>query len=115
MERTTGFEVDGSRYAYDGGACSPSKGWAQIDTTEDAWYYGNWSNPAALRTFSYTEGDTTLSECATDEEFRELMRRFENMGTFKGVDDMCSDEIRDAFARLGLADLLHQNRPRVAS
>ena len=79
-----------------------------------AWYYGNWSNPAALRTFSYTEGDTTLSECATDAEFCELMRSFGNMDNFKGVDDMCSDEIRAAFERLGLAALLYQNRPQVA-
>ena len=36
------------------------------------------------------------------------------IGASVSVDDMCSDEIRAAFERLGLADLLYQNRPQVA-
>ena len=32
-------------------------------------YFGTWANPTRLMIFSYCEGDTTLKEAASPEEF----------------------------------------------
>ena len=50
----------GDRYVYDFGLCSYENGWAQVDTAQDASYFGTWANPTRLMIFSYCEGDTTL-------------------------------------------------------
>lgn len=110
MKKKTGFEFDGDRYAYDFGPCSADKGWAQIDTTQDASYYGAWARPSRLQTFEFAEGDLTLQTAESDDEYRELLRSFESMGCFRGIDDGAVPEIRVHFERLGLTDLLHENR-----
>ena len=33
----------GDRYTYDFGLCSFEKGWAQVDTAQDASYFGTWT------------------------------------------------------------------------
>jgi hypothetical protein len=100
------------RYLYDFGACSIAKGWAQFDTRQDAHYFGNWVNPAKREWFTYAEGDTTLTRCATDQEFvayvRETFAWYEEYdGNRPGIDPGFSEELRAEFERLGLADLLH--------
>ena len=50
------------RYVYDFGFCSYEKCWAQVDTAQDASYFGTWANPARLVIFNYCEGDTTVKE-----------------------------------------------------
>ena len=57
------------RYLYDFGLCSYANGWAQVDTAQDASYFGTWANPTRLLIFNYCEGDTTLHEAETPEEF----------------------------------------------
>ena len=59
----------GDRYIYDFGLCTYEKGWAQVDTAQDASYFGTWANPTRLMIFSYCKGDTTLKEAASPEEF----------------------------------------------
>lgn len=109
MERETHFINDGSRYQADN-LLSPTDGWAQLDTTDDAWYYGNWVNPFIKQIVSYTEGDLLIIKDMTDDEFKEQLAAYENFGNFKGIDDMCQDRIRVKFEELGLGRLLHQNR-----
>lgn len=108
---TTGFEAMGDRYKYDFNKCSYKSGWAQLDTKQDAWYYGNWINPITLKLFSYAEGDTTLTECESEAEFiaavRECVRWQTEHGYFIGIDGMCEPAIIDAFIRMGLGDVLH--------
>ena len=58
----------GDRYTYDFGSCCYEKGWAQVDTAQDASYFGTWANPTRLMIFSYCEGDTTLREAGSPEE-----------------------------------------------
>ena len=41
------------RYTYDFGLCSYENGWAQVDTAQDASYFGTWANPTRLMIFSY--------------------------------------------------------------
>ena len=68
---TRNFNPEGDRYAYDFGHCRFDKGWAQIDTTSDAHYYGNWANPHTRKIFIYAEGDETVIALDTDDEFVE--------------------------------------------
>ena len=111
---TRGFEADGDRYRYDFGSCHFKHGWAQLDTSQDAWYYGNWINPLTLKLFSYVEGDTTLTECENEAEFvaavRECCQWHKEHGWWtesSGIDGMCSEPIIEAFTRMGLAEFLH--------
>ena len=48
------------RYTFDYGICNYKKGFAQIDTTEDASYFGNWINFKNLELITYCEGDLTV-------------------------------------------------------
>ena len=59
MQRMTSNDLMGDRYKYDFRQCKPSDGWAQLDTKQDAPYYGNWINPLTLETLSYCEGDVS--------------------------------------------------------
>ena len=112
METKRTFIMDGNRYRYDFGECSHKLGWAQVDTGQDAWYFGTWANPATLTIVTYCEGDETVLTAATGEEFAAELRRFkawndEQEHTF-AIDTMCDPEIEAGFRRLGLADLFHQ-------
>jgi len=99
------------RYVYDFDVCSRQKGFAQIDTRQDAWYFGNWCNPFKRIIFSYVEGDCTTVECETDAEFVQKLREMEawnnaNEYGFK-IDPLCDQAMIDRFKALGLGDLLH--------
>ena len=48
MIRETSFEPS-DRYQFDSGECSAANGYAQIDTGQDAWYFGQWANPHDLK------------------------------------------------------------------
>jgi hypothetical protein len=104
-------EGDGSRYAFDFKLCSSINGWAQIDTSQDASYYGNWANPTTRTLTSYCEGDVTVTICDTDAEFvqavTELVTWHKEHGYWRGIDGMCKPEIIGAFERLGLGEFLH--------
>ena len=103
---------DADRYKYDFKLCHPSKGWAQLDTKQDASYYGNWVNPTTLETFSYCEGDLTHVQYEDDAEFVAGIREAIGWHNEHGwgpakIDGMCNDTIIQAFTRLGLTDVLH--------
>lgn len=104
-------EPGNCRYDFDSNRCTSGDGWAQVDTSEDAPYFGQWANPLELRFMTYAEGDCTLATAHSPESFAAYVRhkaKFwrENGHTF-GIDAMCSDRIREAFEGLGLGDLLH--------
>jgi hypothetical protein len=99
------------RYKFDFRICTPAKGWAQLDTRQDAPYYGNWINPTTRELFSYCEGDLIHTQCDDDDDFvksvRECVAWHQERDYFIGIDGMCNESIIDAFARLGLAEFLH--------
>ena len=99
------------RYVYDFGACSYKKGWAQIDTRQDAPYYGTWTNPDRREIFNYCEGDTTLTRCGTDDEYAAEVRRCaewnKEAGYWMGIDPGFGEEMKARFVALGLVELLH--------
>jgi hypothetical protein len=101
------------RYAFDFGECSTANGFAQIDTAQDASYYGQWCNPETLVIVSYIEGDVTRKQCETGEEFAETLQHLKAWTNaagydFRGIDPGCRQPaIRARFVALGLSDMLH--------
>lgn len=107
MKKYKEFEP-GDRYIYDV-LLSTGKGFAQVDTRNDAWYYGTWASPFCLVIFSYVEGDCYTTVCESEEEFIEELRRIKewNREDFRGVDPGFNPELKKRFEDLGLGDLLH--------
>jgi hypothetical protein len=107
MRKRESNHPNGDRYVLDMGECSHRKGFAQIDTRQDAWYYGTWANPETLKVVQFCEGDLTIIECETPEEFTSYLRETAEYEWFQGIDTMMKQPITDGFNRLGLGDLLH--------
>lgn len=86
-------------------------GWAQIDTQQDASYFGQWANPLTWEYASYCEGDFLHQKYETEEEFVAHIRHVQawhlENETWGGIDGMCRLPIIQAFEALGLNDLLH--------
>jgi hypothetical protein len=100
------------RYLFDFYYCSTKKGYAQVDTSQDASYYGIWTNPFKRTVFSYCEGDTCLKTADNDDEYvKELLDikqwNFENGYVFKGIDPGFNKELKEKFVSLGIIDLLY--------
>ena len=99
------------RYILDFGQCSSKNGFAQVDTEQDAWYYGTWANPYKLIIVNYCEGDVTVQRCESEQEFAETLRKIkawnEKQGFKKfGIDGMCNDSLISKFKSIGVGDLL---------
>jgi rubredoxin len=111
MKKITREFHQADRYVYDR-LCSTKKGFAQIDTPQDAWYFGMWCNPFKRIVFSYIEGDCITVTVDTDKEFvkelRELWEYEKAQGyTTCGIDPGFNQELKDKFIALGLSDMLH--------
>lgn len=112
MQRIDEFLMDGNRYDFDFGECHVSLGYAQVDTSQDAPYFGIWTNPTTLNTVSYMEGDVIRETAESVEEYvayiRKMVADYEEMGRpVKGIDPMLNSEIENRFKEIGLGDLLH--------
>ena len=100
------------RYTYDFGLCSYEKGWAQVDTAQDASYFGTWANPTRLMIFSYCEGDTTLKEAASSDEFVAELHAIDTWNRANGygparIDSGFDPAMKAEFVAIGLSALLH--------
>ena len=100
------------RYRFDFGMCSYKNGYAQIDTKQDASYFGNWCSPSERTIVSYCEGDVTVTKADTDEEFVAEIRKMAAWNDEHGwgplkIDALLNERLTEAFTALGLADLLH--------
>ena len=89
----------GDRYVFDFGLCSYENGWAQVDTAQNASYFGTWADP-------------TLKEAASPEEFAAELREIDVWNRAHGygparIDPGFDPAIKAAFEGLGLVDLLH--------
>ena len=112
MKTTREFYPDGERYLFDFKLCTLKKGYAQLDTSQDAWYYGAWANPEKLIVVSYAEGDCCIKQAGSKEEFIEEVRNWaewnkENGYSPFGIDPLCDEGLIKRFKSLGLGDLLH--------
>ena len=97
------------RYAFD--RCfSVGNGYAQIDTTQDAAYFGTWASPSERKIVTYAEGDITYQTAETDEEFAEAIRALwqwnRERGFLFGIDTGGSAELAEQFRAVGLGELL---------
>ena len=105
MNTTKSF-ANCDRYVFDFKYCHYKKGYAQLDTTEDANYFGNWVNFKSYEIISYVEGDIIIKKCDDEDEFKkELLNQvtwFKNNDSFKGIDLMDSKEIKEDFKKLNL-------------
>lgn len=111
MIRTHKF-MPSDRYVFDFELCTPNDGWAQVDTGQDASYYGTWTNPFDLRIISYVEGDVYENKAESVQEFVEEIKSIKDWNEehghgFKGIDAMCRDNIINRFKEIGLGGLLH--------
>jgi len=100
------------RYLHDFGLCSYENGWAQVDTAQDASYFGTWANLTRLLVFNYCAGDTTLKEAESSEEFSAELREIDALNRAHGygqvqIDPGFDPAMKRAFEGLGLADMLH--------
>lgn len=107
--------VDANRYYFDTGQCSIKNGWAQVDSPQDASYYGAWANPERLQIFSYVEGDCILCSAESPEEFAAEVRNIDawnRQHQDRGImiDTFMSPDLDAAFTALGLADYLYQEQ-----
>jgi hypothetical protein len=100
------------RYVYDFGVCHYKRGFAQVDTSQDASYFGTWANPFKFQVVTYCEGDVTLQIAENGSDFANLLREIkawnnESGHEFHGIDGMCDNTLIQEFRNLGLGDLLH--------
>lgn len=107
--RKTHEFVEANRYTYD--SLLWDKGYATIDTQEDASYYGNWANPETFVIFAYVEGDCYTTECDTAADFVEEIERVvqwhRDNNKFFGIDPGLKESAKKPWIDLGLEHLLH--------
>ena len=111
MTTTHEHRVLSDRYTFDFGACSYDAGYAQVDTTQDAPYFGTWVSPEERKIVCFAEGDLTIQHAASDEEFvaavRELERWNREREYWKGIDVGLAPRLKTKLEALGLGDLAH--------
>lgn len=111
MKRERSFQPS-DRYRFDFGRCSAKNGWAQIDTRQDASYFGQWVNPSRLQIISYCEGDVCVTTCDDAAELvAELqhIREFHDAGDkFLGIDPGFNETLCAELVRVGLAGFFHE-------
>ena len=98
------------RYLFDFDLCSTSKGWAQIDTSCDASYYGHWANAQRLQIVAYVEGDITIKTADNTTEFAEeiesLAKWCKDSGSRFALDPAMSEPVISSFREIGLGHFL---------
>lgn len=110
MKISRGFEIDTDRYRYDFNILCK---WAQIDTSQDASYFGQWACPFELKYFSYCEGDTTLVEFDSPEELIKYIEAIKTWNDeqghkFLGVDPGLDPVKRAKWIEIGALHLFHE-------
>ena len=110
------FIHNGVRYEFDFGRCTPDDDFAQVDTAEDASYFGIWTNPFSYKIVSFMEGDVEVKTAVTLEEYCEALRALkkaygseERTAKYFGIDTMLRDRLTERFKEIGLNDLLHKS------
>jgi len=99
------------RYTYDMGLCSLGNGFSQIDTKQDAPYFGIWANPKKFIIFSYCEGDCTTTICDNPAEFAVEVNRCADWNIENGygfaIDPGWHHKDCDPWYNLGLGHFCH--------
>ena len=112
MKKQRSF-LDADRYRFDYKECSVKNNFAQIDTSQDAWYFGSWINPIDLKYVEYVEGDILRIQFDNPEELTEFIKGMNEWNkkhlSGKGIkiDTMLSDTLTKKFHKIGLSEFLH--------
>lgn len=92
----------------------PVAGWAQIDTWQDARFFGVWTHPATRRIVTFAEGDVTIEILPDAGAYRAALSRalaFYDIPSQPARIDVGvlhpTHPTRDALVALGLAHRLH--------
>lgn len=107
MKTETAFNPDTDRYAFDAGECAD---WAQVDTRQDAHYYGNWCDPEGLRFTTYAEGDITRRQFDDADELARFLWAFRLSDDSMRIDPGIGargDLLAAALESIGCGELLH--------
>lgn len=109
--KTTRYFKSGDRYEFDFGMCSTANGYGQVDTPQDAFYFGTWASPYERKIVTYCEGDVTILEAETDEEFVQELQNIadwneKNQGKPARIDPGLKPELAEAFRKIGAGSLL---------
>ena len=106
-----------ARYVFDR-SLIPTGEWGQMDTAQDAWYYGMWTSPAERRVIEFAEGDISDTVCTTDREYVDAVRAavefHQRNESWKWIDPW-RDAVRDSLEKLGLGNLLHPDDRKAAA
>ena len=97
------------RYVFDFQKCPVSKGWAQVDTYQDASYFGVWANPFTFETMTYAEGDICHVVCDGKSEFIDEindMQSFYGDGGDFGIDPGLLEKNIKRWEVLGFSHLI---------
>jgi len=106
------FAGRGDRYSFDR-QYTLANGWAQVDTYQDAPYFGIWTSPALLQIFTYCEGDLCLEQCNDVADYVDAVKRC--IAFYDGHEKPCRidvfesrfPEMAKAFRDLGLGEFIH--------
>ena len=71
----TEMHISGDRYQFDW-KLRALDGWVQLDTDQDASYYGHWASPSKLTIIAFIEGDVIKHVCDTIEEWQQEVLRY---------------------------------------
>ena len=111
MKIDRSFDGFGDRYQFDFRLCSYANGYCQVDTSQDAWYFGTWANPTEFKIVSYTEGDITVTTCENEAEFIGQMEEMRDWNIKSGysfaVGSGLGEEMAAIWSDLGLDAMLH--------
>lgn len=109
-----GLDLMADRYKYDL-KFREADNWFQVDTWQDASYFGVWTNPIELKIATYCEGDTSLEVCDDDADYRDALTRclefYDSERQRAKVDCIYASrsrpEIAERLRALGFADRIH--------
>jgi hypothetical protein len=69
------FRPDLNRYFFDNSECNPARtNFCQIDTWQDASYFGIWADPVGLRVVKFIESEVYRHEFDSEAAFREKVQ-----------------------------------------
>ena len=111
MKIIRSFE-SGDRYRCDFDLCVCAHPRAQVDTAQDASWFGTWASPAERTILTFAKGDVTRAVCDTDEEFAAALRAIDRWNRDHGygparIDPGFDPALKAAFEAVGLGHMLH--------
>jgi hypothetical protein len=112
MKTERDFMPNQDRYYFDFKVCNSRNNYAQIDTSQDAFYYGMWANPFDLIIITFAEGDVIKQTCDTKEEFIQVIKDtkqwcIDSGHEFRGIDSLLNNAVEKQFVELGLQEFMH--------